>query len=217
MTPTVLVADDHAALRRGVRIALEVGGFEVVAEAGNADEAVRECARRRPDIALLDIRMPGGGIQAAASISAQVPKTKIVMLTALDEDAYLFASLRAGAVGYLLKGTDPDVLAQTLKAVCAGEAALPGSLVARLINEFRTRDKLIDPRLRALESDARTTLTAREWEVLLALGEGRTTAEIAELLGIAPVTVRTYVSTMLAKLRVPDREAAVRRLRQAAE
>jgi DNA-binding NarL/FixJ family response regulator len=212
--PTVLIADDHTALRRGVRIALERGGFNVVAEAADAPTAVEEAVRRRPDVCLLDVRMPGGGgIYAAGAITARVPSTTVVMLTVLQDDSHLFAALEAGAAGYMLKETDPKRLVQTLEGVLRGEAAVPPTLVARLISEFRRRESR-DGRRRALESVAGTTLTNREWEVLRLLGEGRKTAEIAELLGVTPVTVRSHVATVLAKLRVPHRAAAVRRLQE---
>ncbi|MFL6069363.1 MAG: response regulator [Gaiellaceae bacterium] len=214
MRPTVLIADDHTALRRGVRIALERGGFSVVAEAADAPTAVEEAVKRRPDVCLLDVRMPGGGgIYAAGAITAQVPSTTVVMLTVMADDSYLFSALEAGAAGYMLKETDPNRLVQTLGGVLRGEAALPRTLVARLISEFRLRESR-DGRRRALESDAGTTLTNREWEVLRLLGEGRKTAEIAEVLGVTPVTVRSHVAMVLAKLRVADRGAAVRRLQE---
>jgi DNA-binding NarL/FixJ family response regulator len=110
----------------------------------------------------------------------------------------------------MLKETNPSRLVQTLEGVLRGEAAVPRALVARLISEFRLRESR-DGRRMALESDAGTTLTNREWEVLRLLGEGRKTAQIAELLGVPPVTVRSHVATVLAKLRAPDRAAAVRR------
>jgi len=205
-----VIADDHAPMRRGVRLALQRGGFDVVAEADDAVTAVEKAAALRPDVCLLDVRMRGSGIAAAAEISRRVPTTTIVMLTVVRDDAFLFAALKAGASGYLLKDTDPNRLVRTLEGVLNGEAALPRTLVARVINEFRTGESR-DDRRRALEVDAKTRLTNREWEVLRLLGDRRTTAEIAELLGVTPVTVRTHVATMLAKLRLRDRAAAVRR------
>ncbi len=213
MRRTVLIADDHAPMRRGVRLALQRGGFDVVAEADDAAAAVEKATALRPDICLLDVRMPGSGIAAAAEISSRVPTTTIVMLTIVRDDAFLFAALKAGASGYLLKDTDPNRLVRTLEGVLNGEAALPRTLVARVIDEFRAGESR-DNRRRALEIDAKTRLTNREWEVLRLLGDRRTTAEIAELLGVTPVTVRTHVATMLAKLRLRDRAAAVRRLEE---
>jgi DNA-binding NarL/FixJ family response regulator len=166
--------------------------------------------RLRPDICLLDVHMPGSGIRAAAAIYESVPATTIVMLTVSRSDGDLFAALKAGAAGYLVKDADPSRLAHALGAVLDGEAALPRTLVARLIEEFRRRD-LRDARLRELEEDG-VVLTRREWEVLELLADGRTTAEIAATLDIAQVTVRTHVATVVKKLQVESREEAVRRV-----
>lgn len=216
MTPTVVIAESLEPLRRGVRLALQRGGFRIVGEASDARSAVDAAVRLQPDICLLDVRIPGGGITAATAISARTPETKIVMLTLERDDASLFAALQAGASGYLLKETHPDRLVRALKGALNGEAAIPRSLVTRLIAEFRKREAR-DLRRRALESRAETSLTNREWDVLRHLEDGRTTAEIADLLGVTPVTVRTHVASLLAKLRVPDRDGAVRRLREVPE
>ena len=205
---TVLVADDHPPTRAGVRLALERGGFAVCAEVGDAGGAVEAALRERPDICLLDIHMPGGGIAAAAEISRRLPDAVIVMLTVSREDADLFDALRAGAAGYLLKDIDPARLPVALEGVLAGEAALPRGLVTRLVQEFRTRSKS----KRLLAGFAGAKLTDREWDVLELMREGQSTAEIAARLAIAPVTVRRHISEILRKLRVTDREAAVRLL-----
>lgn len=209
----MLLADDHVPLRRGVRLALEQGGFRVVGDVGDAESAVDAAVRLRPDICLLDINMPGDGIRAAAAIREKVPSTVIVMLTVSQEDDDLFAALKAGAEGYLLKATDPTRLAAELSGVLVGEAALSRRLVARLIDEFRKRDAR-DARLKELEQEANARLTVREWQILEELGRGRTTTEIAERLGIAQVTVRTHVASVLRKLQAPDRETIVQRLRR---
>jgi DNA-binding NarL/FixJ family response regulator len=211
---TVLVADDHAPTRAGVRAALEEGGFAVVAEAGRADAAVEGALRERPDVCVLDINMPGSGIAAAARITGRLPGTAVVMLTVSREDDDLFASLRAGALGYLLKDMDPGRLAAALRGVLSGEAALPRSLVARVIEEFCSADRR--PSLPLVRRRG-AKLTAREWEVLELLREQRTTAEIAHRLGLRDVTVRRHVSSILAKLRVPDRKAMARLFEQEAE
>jgi DNA-binding NarL/FixJ family response regulator len=206
---TVLLADDHAAVRAGIRLALAGEGFKVVAEASDGPGAVAAALRERPDIALLDVNMPGGGIKAAEEIVQLLPETTVVMLTVSRDDDDLFAALRAGASGYLLKDTDPTRLPFALRGVLDGEAALPRGLVARLIDEFRTRGKrrrLPLMRQRGIE------LTEREWEVLELLHDGLSTAAIAERLGISPVTVRRHVSEILKKLRVTSREEAVRLL-----
>ena len=162
--------------------------------------------RLRPGLCLLDIRMPGGGIAAAWEITARLPETKVVMLTVSRDDDDLFAALRAGASGYLLKDLEPDRLADALEEVLTGDAAIPGALVARLVSEFRERG----PRRRAVLTGAPDGhLTSREWEVLELLRERRSTSEIAERLFVSQATVRSHVAAILRKLRVPDREAAV--------
>ena len=157
---------------------------------------------------LLDVRMPGGGVAAAWEISARLPDTKIVMLTVSRDDKDLFAALRAGASGYLLKDVAPDRLADALESVLSGESALPGSLVARLVAEFRYRG----PRRRTPVSAEGTgaQLTSREWQVLELMRQGLTTAQIARRLVVSPATVRSHVAAILRKLRVPDREAALK-------
>ena len=204
----ILLADDHPATRTGIRVALEENGFDVCAEAGDAEEAIQAALREEPDLCLLDVRMPaGGGIRAAAEISERVPSTAIVMLTVSTEESDLFDSLRAGADGYLLKDTDPDRLPFALQGVLDGEAALPRTLAARVIEEFRSRD---GRRRLLLERRHGAKLTTREWEVLEALRLGRSTAEMARDLEVSPVTVRRHVSGIVRKLLVRDRAAAVR-------
>jgi len=211
-TRRVLVADDHEATRTGVRRVLETHGFDVCAEAEDAPGAVAAALRERPDVCLLDIRMPGNGISAAAEIAGAVPDTAIVMLTVSRDDEDLFSALRVGAAGYLLKDIPAERLATSLDAVLDGEASLPGTLVARLVEEFRERGRrrfLVLPGRRGVE------LTSREWEVLQLLRRDRTTAEIAAELFVSATTVRTHVGAILRKLRVPDRRAARRLLEEA--
>jgi DNA-binding NarL/FixJ family response regulator len=192
-------------------MALESGGFRVVAECADGPSAVAGAVEHRPEVCLLDVQMPGGGgIQAAAEIHTAVPEATIVMLTVSLNEVDLFDALKAGASGYLVKDADPARLCAALNGVLAGEGALPRRLVARLITEFRKRDSR-HTRLRELEN-AGIVLTRREWEVLELLAEGKTTSEIAVLLDVAQVTVRSHVATVLKKLRVPSREEAVRRL-----
>jgi DNA-binding NarL/FixJ family response regulator len=204
----ILIADDHPPTRAGVRASLEGAGFEVCAEVGDAKAAVKAAAAEKPDVCLLDVNMPGGGINAARQISA-MGNIAVVMLTVSRNDDDLFDSLRAGAAGYLLKDTDPDRLPHALKGVLSGEAALPRGLVSRLIDEFRGRGR------RAPFFGKRTAeLTSREWEVLEMLRESLSTEEIAARMFISPVTVRSHVSAILRKLNVPDRQAALRLLEE---
>lgn len=204
----VVVADDHKPMRAGVRGALEGHGFEVVGEAQDSRGAVEAVMRERPDAILLEVDLPGGGIRAAAEISDGAPNTAVIMLTSSSRDEDLLDSLRAGALGYLLKDTNPDRLPYAVRGVLAGEAAIPRRLVARLVEEFRGRAT------RRLHVGRRGTveLTAREWQVLELLRGGLDTAEIARRLDVSPVTVRRHISALLHKLRVPDRESAVRLL-----
>jgi len=208
---TVLLADDHAAVRAGIRLALAGEGFDVVGEAADGPEAVTMALELKPDIALLDVNMPGSGIKAAEEIGQALPGTTVVMLTVSRDDDDLFAALRAGASGYLLKDTDPGRLPFALRGVLEGEAALPRGLVARLIEEFRTRGKR---RRLPLMRQRGVELTEREGEVLEFLHVGLSTAEIADRLSISPVTVRRHVSEILKKLRVTSREEAVKLLEE---
>jgi DNA-binding NarL/FixJ family response regulator len=207
-TIRVVIADDHAGIRGQVRDALERGGCVVCAEGASAADAIRLALEHRPDVVLLDIHMPGNGIHAAQQISKQLPQAAIVMLTQSKDDDDLFDSLRAGASGYLLKDTDPSSLPRTLRGVLAGEAAMPPTLVTRILHEFRQ-----PARRRLGRSPAAAKLSAREWEVMEMLGQGLSTDEVGKRLFLSPTTVRVHVSTVLRKLAVKDRESAFRLLR----
>lgn len=206
---SVVIADDHTRLRGRVRAALEADGCVVCGEGATADEAIALASEHRPDVALLDIHMPGSGIRAAQAISSTLPETAVVMLTQSADDADLFDSLRAGARGYLLKGGDPGALGAAMRGVLAGEAAMDARLVARILDEFRAPAK---QRFRR-GSPAASRLSPREWEVMELLAEGGSTDEVAQRLFLSPTTVRVHVSSVLRKLRVKDREAAFRMLR----
>jgi len=202
-----VLADDHAAARLGVRLALEDGGFHVVAEAVDARSAVEAALQHRPDLCLLDVYMPGRGIAAAAELAEALPDMPIVMLTVSDTSEDLFEALHAGACGYLLKDTDPQRLPYALAAVLDGEAPLPRVLTARLITEFRRRGS----ERRTPDADGSlVTLSERESEVLELLHAELSTKQIAHRLGISPVTVRRHISDLVRKLRVPDRDAALK-------
>jgi DNA-binding NarL/FixJ family response regulator len=201
----VLIADDHVPTRAGVRMALERGGLEVVAEVANADEAVRLAVRERPEVCLLDIEMPGSGIRAAADISAALPGVHILMLTVSRDDSQLFDALKAGAAGCLLKDMDPGALPDAVRRVAAGEAVLPGRLARRLIEELRLGDAHAP---RSAADGLRVPVTPREREVLELLGERRSTAEMADRLKLSPITVRRHISALLPKLAVSSREEA---------
>jgi len=205
----VVLADDYARIRSQIREALEAGGCVVVGEAGTAEDAVRLADEHRPDVVLLDIHMPGDGIQAAREITNRLPDLPVVMLTQSVEEDDLFASLQAGAAGYLLKDMDPCGLPGALRGVLAGKGALSPRLVARIMDEFRGPTK----RRFARGSAAAAKLSPREWEIMHLLASGHSTEEVAQQLFVSPTTVRVHVSGALRKLRVKDRESAIRLLR----
>jgi len=203
----VLIADDHAPTRDDVRRALTEGGMIVCAEAAHAAHAVQQAIETKPDICLLDLRMPGGGVAAAWEIAARVPTTKIVMFTVADDDADLFNALRAGAVGYLVKDFDLRNLPRELRDVADGKAAIPRTLVARMVKQFQASD----PRFRTTEvgTEQGPRLTSREWDVLAGLADGQSTRDIARRLQLKPSGVRAHISSLVQKLGVADREGAI--------
>ena len=205
----VVIADDHAPIRSRVRAALEADGCDVCGEGANADDAVRLALEHLPDVVLLDIHMPGNGIRAAQRITREVPQAAVVMLTMSNEDEDIFDSLRAGASGYLLKDTDPGALGEALRGVLAGEAAMPRTLVMRILEEFRAPTS----RPFARKSAAASKLSAREWDVMELLGQGKSTDEVGRRLFVSPTTVRVHVYSVLRKLAVTDRDSAFRILR----
>jgi DNA-binding NarL/FixJ family response regulator len=203
--PRVVLADDEPRMRAKTSIALEAGGFQVCGEGASAAEAVKLATRHSPEVVLLDINMPGSGIRAAAEISRLLPQTSIVMLTFSEDDQDIFDSLRAGASGYLLKGTDPERLPAALRGVLSGEAAIPRTLVAKILGEFRAPARRRFQR----KSAAAAKLGAREWEVMELLADGLTTDQVAQRLFVSATTVRVHVSSVLRKLRVKDRKSAL--------
>ena len=207
---TVLLADGHAPARMGIKRAIEPHGLRVVAEASNADDAVRMAVAQEPDVCVLSVALAGSGIDAARQIREAVPATKIVMMTGAAREEDLFASLRAGADGYLLMSTPASRLPHAILGVVDGEAALPRSLTARLIVEFRergTRRRLVLPSV-----DREVELTAREFDVLDRLRRRERTAEIAARLGVSEVTVRRHAASLLKKLGMPNRRSAIEML-----
>lgn len=206
--PTIVIADHQQVSRLGVRMALMRGGFQVVGEAADCDSAVSAVTRERPDVCLLDVSIPGGGIETAYRVAEAAPSTSVVMLTVSTNTEDLLAALRAGAVGYLPKSTSPDRLPAALCGVLKGEAALPRTLVGRVLQEFRTFTAGTDP-VRV----GKVLLTPRESEILRMLRSGLSTVEVADMLSLSPVTVRRHVSAGVAKLGVADRDAAIRAIK----
>lgn len=209
----VLIADDHAPTRHDVRRALEADDrLEVCALVGDAATAVQAALRERPDICLLDVRMPGSGLAAAWEIAGRLPQAKLVMLTVADDDVDLFAALQAGAVGYLLKTMNLKRLPEALCGACSGEAAIPRALVARVLEALRKRE----PRWRQLVDGTgpERRLTSRQWEVLELLAQGASTAEIASKLVLSASAVRVHIASIVRKLEVADRHAATRLFHQ---
>ena len=184
---------------------LEAAGFTVCAQAATADAAVLLAAEHKPDVCLLDIRMPGDGIAAARRIAATLPDTRILMLTVSAVSDDVLDALQAGADGYILKGAAPDEIAKAVRAVCKGETVIAPTVAPALVREIRrSRSR----RLR-IASGASVELTEREWAILQLLDEGRTTSKIAAALFVAPVTVRTHIAAVVKKLEVRDRDEAL--------
>jgi DNA-binding NarL/FixJ family response regulator len=204
---TVVIGEDEAGIRAGVRRALEARGIRVMAEAGTAAEAVAAATRYEPAVCLLAVQLPGSGIEAAEQIKGALPDTKIVMLAESERDEDLFAAIRAGADGYLLKTTSVARLPDAIAGVLAEEAPIPRRLVTRLLREYRDQG-----RSRALclpDSGKSVELTPREFEVITRLRQGATTAEIARDLRISEVTVRRHIASVNHKLGAPSRRAAL--------
>jgi DNA-binding NarL/FixJ family response regulator len=209
----VLIADDHEPTLDDVRRALEGDeAFDICAVAVDAPQAVQAAVRERPDICLLDVRMPGSGVAAAWEIAARLPNVKIVMLTVSDDDTDLFAALRAGADGYLLKTMNLERLRDALIGVHSGEAAIQRTLVARVLNRFHGRE----PRWRQVISGEMPghRMTSREWQVLELLAQQRSTAKIAEELVLSPSAIRVHIASIVRKFEVADRAALVELFRR---
>jgi DNA-binding NarL/FixJ family response regulator len=200
----VALADDQALVRGGFRLILEHAGIEVCGEAGDGAAAVELVAAVRPDVVLMDVRMPRlDGVEAARRIlAAPQQRTRVLMLTTFDLDEYVFAALRAGASGFLLKDVDPPELVRAVQQVAAGDALLAPTITRRLIESYTSRPTAVaDPRL--------GSLTDRERDVLRGIATGASNAEIGEQLFVSPATVKTHVARLLGKLDLRDRVQAV--------
>ncbi len=200
----VLLADDHAVVRKGIREFLEEdGGVAVVAEAADGAEAVRLAGELRPAVAVLDVQMPGvSGIEATRQIKATCPGVRVLILTAYDEDPYVFALLRAGADGYILKNADPDDLVRAVKTVAAGGKVLAPDIAAKVIAQATSGKP-------AAAAEQVEPLTERELEVLRLAAQGLTNKAIAAELGLSDRTVQGHLANIYGKLAVASRTEAV--------
>jgi two-component system response regulator DevR len=199
----ILLVDDHEVVRLGLKALLEHHPqFEVVGEAGTAKEAIELAGRVKPDIVLMDIRLPGAsGIEACEEITRSFPEIRVVMLTSYAEDEMLFSAIRAGASGYVLKQIGGDDLIRALEAVGRGESMLDPAVTQRVFQEVRRAVK-------EEEASAFVNLSQQERHVLLLVSEGKTNREIAKALFLGEGTVRNYVSSILSKLGVSNRAEA---------
>jgi DNA-binding NarL/FixJ family response regulator len=203
----VLVVDDHAAIRAGLVLILgNAEGIEVVGEAGDGATAIRQAKALRPDVVLMDIRMPGlDGIAATRALHGD-GVAQVLVLTTFDLDEYVFAALRAGAAGFLLKDMEPAELLAAVRIVAAGDALLAPRHTRRLIEAFVAQ---AGPGPAAADDGELADLTAREREVLALVGQGLSNAEIAERLVLSPLTAKTHVARLFMKLGARDRAQLV--------
>ena len=210
MTPTrVLIADDHPAFRAGLRLMLAgVGDIDIVGEAANGTSAVELAAQLNPDVVIMDLRMPGtDGIQATRHLLSTDPTVGVVVVTMFEDDDTVFAAMRAGARGYLLKGAEQDEILRAIRAIAAGEAIFGPTIASRIVEHFSSDGGAAQPTF--------PTLTTRERQVLELIATGKGNAAIAHQLGLTLKTVRNHVSHIFLKLQVPDRAAAIIKARDA--
>ncbi|MFG2132380.1 response regulator [Streptomyces sp. NPDC048751] len=223
--PRVVVADDQELVRTGFRLILNSRGIDVVGEAADGLEAVDTVHATRPDVVLMDIRMPRmDGLEAARRVLATVPDCRVIMLTTFDLDAYVYAALTAGASGFLLKDVTPAHLAAAVRLVDTGDALLAPSITRRLVERFASGASVVSraseagapggpgpslqPRHPAIHRDL-ALLTPREVEVLTLMGRGLSNSELAHALTLSESTVKTHVARIFAKLALRDRAQAV--------
>jgi NarL family two-component system response regulator LiaR len=207
----VLIADDHRLFRRGLRQVCEIdGGFEVVGEAENGQQALELARRLKPDVILMDIKMPlMSGVEAISVITKEHPAVRVIALTVYQEDKHVFEALRAGAQGYLLKDVEEDVLVEAVRAVHRGEALIDSHVAVSVLDEFR---RVSQPEPEAAKADVLEEmgqLTEVEMEILRLLAQGADNRSIAERLSLAEKTVSNRLSDIYQKLHVNNRTQAV--------
>lgn len=211
----ILIADDHQLFRDGVRaLLLAAPDTEVVGEAGAGQDAIELAARTTPDVILMDIQMPDmDGIEATRVIVARNPNIGVLMVTMFEDDQSVFAAMRAGARGYVLKGARHEEMLRAIRAVASGEAIFSRAIAARMMSFFAASRPLGQPP--AIADETFAELTERELEILTLIARGETNAAIADTLVISVKTVRNHVSNILNKLQVTDRAQAAIRARSA--
>jgi DNA-binding NarL/FixJ family response regulator len=206
----VLIADDHQLFRDGVRALLDAQpDMECVGEATNGEEVIRISTEMQPDVVLMDVQMPGmSGVEATRQIVRSSPHIHVLMVTMFEDDALVFSAMRAGARGYLLKGTRHEDMVRAIRAVGNGDAIFSPAIAARMVDYFAA----LQPRQ---STQLFPDLSSREREILALLAQGYKNAEIADRLVISPKTVRNHVSNIISKLQVADRAQAILRAKDA--
>jgi DNA-binding NarL/FixJ family response regulator len=207
----IVIVDDHPLMREGLRaLVASLTDIEVVGEAGDGEAARREAQLTQPDVVVMDLHMPGtNGVEATRTILRTVPGTRVLVLTMFEDDESVFAAMRAGAAGYLVKGAQQDEIIRALRSVAAGQAIFGPSVARRIIDFFASGSRT------PAAADPFPQLTTREREVLDLIAAGRTNAAIARHLVISGKTVSNHISAIFAKLQVADRSEAIARARQA--
>lgn len=212
MPVEILVVDDQSLFREGLRTLLSVQpGFEVTGEAANGEEALRLAVQLKPDVILMDLRMPVmDGVTATLRLRDSMPQCKVIVLTTFDDDEYVYDGLRAGAVGYLLKDVSSEKLFEAIRAASRGEYFLLPSITAKVMAEFSRLSRIAPSPMDQLEEP----LSPREMEILRLVATGASNREIAENLVIAEGTVKNHLTNILGKLSVKDRMQAVLKARE---
>ena len=208
MSLRIVVADDHTIVQEGLRALLStVEGYELVEVTGTGEDALRAAVTQRPDVVIMDIQMPGiGGIEATRQISKAAPDVAILMLTMFDDDESVFAAMRAGALGYVLKGASPNTMIRAIAAVAGGEAIFSSGIARRALAYLTTPHT---------NEQAFPELTPREREVLELIANGMSNTAIAAQFGLATSTISNHISSIFAKLQVATRAEAIVRARNA--
>lgn len=200
----ILIVDDQKLIREGLKTLLELeDDFKVVGESSNGKEAVSAYGRLKPDIVLMDIRMPEmDGVQATRAIASQYENPKIIILTTFDEDEYLFEAIRGGAVGYLLKDVSSEELGEAIRAVYSGGALIQPDIARKLLKEFSSLEKPV-------KSNLKLDLTDREKEIVTLVSKGLTNSEIAKKLYLSEGTVKNYITNIFSKLGAKNRASLI--------